>query len=299
MAIAVVQAWSWSPLFVVLFVITVSFPTGRLPIGRWGQLARFGLALVILLAVLSVFAPTMTVNIPSSSSGVTVANPLAVLPEWPGWVVLSAGPLIALSFTAAGVASMFVRLRRARGVERAQLRWLVWSMAFIVVAFIVGLVGDSVFVNGLGGAVWLPAIVAFGLPPIAIGIAVLRYRLYDIDRLISRTVTYGLLTAIVGGLFVGFILVFQAVLAPVTQSNELAVAGSTLLATALFQPLRRRLQRLVDRRFNRDRYDAERTVATFAVGLRDEVDLQQLRAQVLATAAQTVEPRSLSLWLRA
>jgi hypothetical protein len=93
--------------------------------------------------------------------------------------------------------------------------------------------------------------------------------------------------------------VFQAVLAPVTQSNELAVAGSTLLATALFQPLRRRLQRLVDRRFNRDRYDAERTVATFAAGLRDEVDLRQLRAEVLATAAQTVEPSSASLWLRA
>jgi hypothetical protein len=298
LAITVVQAWSGSPLIVVLFVITLTFPAGQLPIGRWGQLARFALAVVVVLAVLSAFAPTISINIPSSSSGVTVTNPLAVFPGWPGWIVLSAGPPITLVFTAAGVASMFVRLRRARGVERAQLRWLVWSMAFIVVGFIVGLVGDSVFVNGLGGAVWLPAIIAFCLPPVAIGIAVLRYRLYEIDRLISRTISYGVLTAIVVGLFVGFILVFQAVLAPVTGSNELAVAGSTLLAAALFQPIRRRVQRLVDRRFNRSRYDAERTIAAFASRLRDEVDLEQLRAEILATVAATVEPTSVSLWLR-
>jgi hypothetical protein len=102
----------------------------------------------------------------------------------------------------------------------------------------------------------------------------------------------------VAGLFVGFILVFQAVLAPLTRSNELAVAGSTLLAAALFQPIRRRVQRLVDRRFNRSRYDAERTVAAFAERLRDEVDLEHLRAEILTTVAQTVEPVSISLWLR-
>jgi hypothetical protein len=229
---------------------------------------------------------------------VAVANPLAVFPTWPGWVVLSAGAPIALGLTIVGVASMIVRLRRARGVERAQLRWLVWSMAFIVVGFIVGLVGDSVFVNGLGGAVWLPAIVAFCLPPIAIGLAVLRYRLYEIDRVISRTISYGVLTLILGGLFVALILALQALLAPVTRSNELAVAGSTLLVFTLFQPLRRRVQRIVDRRFNRTRYDADRTVAAFASRLRDEVDLEQLRAEILATVSATVEPSSVSLWLR-
>jgi hypothetical protein len=140
--------------------------------------------------------------------------------------------------------------------------------------------------------------VSFAFLPVAIGIAILRYRLYEIDRLISRTISYGVLTAIVGGLFVGFILVFQAVLAPVTGSNELAVAGSTLLAAALFQPIRRRVQRLVDRRFNRSRYDAERTVAAFAARLADEVDLEQLRAEILATVIATVEPSSVSLWLR-
>jgi hypothetical protein len=150
----------------------------------------------------------------------------------------------------------------------------------------------------LNGIAWVVAIGGLALLPVAIGIAILRYRLYEIVRLISRTISYGVLTAIVAGLFVGFILVFQAVLAPVTGSNELAVAGSTLLAAALFQPIRRRVQRLVDRRFNRTRYDAEQTVAAFAERLRDEVDLEQLRAEILATVAATVEPSSVSLWLR-
>jgi hypothetical protein len=288
LAITVVQAWSGSLLIVVLFVVTLTFPTGRLPIGRWGQLARFALALVVLLMVLSAFTPTISVNIPSSSSGVTIANPLAVFPGWPGWDVLSNGPPITLLFTAAGVASMFVRLRRARGVERAQLRWLVWSMALIVVGFIVGLAGDF----------WLPAIVAFCLPPVAIGIAILRYRLYEIDRLISRSISYGVVTLVLASVFVVVVLAAQAVLGPLTGSSTIAVAGSTLLVAALFQPIRRRVQRLVDRRFNRTRYDAERTVAAFAARLRDEVDLEQLRAEILATVNAAVEPVSVALWLR-
>jgi hypothetical protein len=297
MAITLVEAWNSGLLIVVLFVITITFPAGRLPIGRWGQVARFALALEVLLAVLSAFTPTISVNIPSSSSGVSIANPLAVFPGWPGWIALSAGPPIVLLFLAAGVGSMFVRLRRARGVERAQLRWLVWSMAFIVVGFIVGLVGDSIFVNGLGGAVWLPAIVAFCLPPIAIGIAVLRYKLYEIDRIISRTISYGVVTLVLASLFVIVVLAAQAVLGPLTGSSTIAVAGSTLLVAALFQPIRRRVQRLVDRRFNRTRYDAERTVAAFAARLRDEVDLEALEAEITATFSRTVEPVSVALWV--
>jgi hypothetical protein len=134
--------------------------------------------------------------------------------------------------------------------------------------------------------------------PVAIGLAVLCYRLYEIDRVISRTISWASVTLILGSLFVAVILVAQALLAPVTQSNELAVAGSTLLVFALFQPIRRRVQRLVDRRFNRARYDSERTVAEFAARLRDEVDLEQLRTEILATVSATVEPSSVSLWLR-
>jgi hypothetical protein len=298
MASAVAQAWSSGFFIAVLFVITLVFPSGRLPTGRWGRFARLALVLVFLLALLALFTPTISVTIPGFSSGVDVPNPLAVFPGWPVWPVVSAGPPVTLVLTAAGVISMVVRLRRARGVERAQLRWLVWSMAFILVAFLIGLVGDAVFVHGQNGVVWLPAILAFSLPPLAIGIAVLRYRLYEIDRLISRTIGWAVVTLILGGLFVAVILVAQALIAPLTGSSELAVAGSTLVVAALFQSLRRRVQRLVDRRFNRARYDAEQTVAAFAARLRDEVDLQRLRAEILVTVTATVEPTSVSLWLR-
>jgi hypothetical protein len=194
--------------------------------------------------------------------------------------------------------SMVVRLRRAQGVERAQLRWLVWSMAFIVVGFIIGLVGDSVFANGLNGVVWLPAIIAFSLPPLAIGVAVLRYRLYEIDRLVSRTLAYGVVTVALLAIFGGTILALQALLSPLTGGNTLAVAGSTLLVAALFQPLRRRVQEVVERRFNRARYDAQVAVDAFSARLRDEVDLEILRGSLLALVDATLEPNTAALWLR-
>ena len=298
MAVAVVQASTGGFLITVLLVITLVFPSGRLPTGPWGRLARLALAIVLLLAILGVFAPTISVSVPGISSGVDVPNPLALVPGWPLWPVVLAGPPLTLVLTAAGVMSMVVRLRRAQGVERAQLRWLVWSMAFIVVGFIIGLVGDSVFANGLNGAVWLPAIIAFSLPPLAIGIAVLRYRLYEIDRLISRTLAYGLVTVVLLAVFSGAILLLQALLSPLTGGNTLAVAGSTLLVAALFQPLRQRVQGLVERRFNRSRYDAQEAVAAFTERLRDEVDLDTLQGSLLSIVEATLEPTTASLWLR-
>jgi hypothetical protein len=298
MAVAVVQASTGGFLITVLLVITLVFPSGQLPAGPWGRLARLALAIVLLLAILGVFAPTISVSLPGISSGVNVSNPLAVLPGWPLWPLVSAGPPVTLVLTAAGVVAMIVRLRRAQGVERAQLRWLVWSMAFILVGFIIGLVGDAVFPNGLNGAVWLPAIIAFSLPPLAIGVAVLRYRLYEIDRLISRTLAYGLVTVVLVAIFSAAILALQALLSPLTGGNTLAVAGSTLLVAVLFQPLRRSVQSLVDRRFNRPRYDAELAVESFAARLRDEVDLDNLQGSLLTIVEATLEPTLSGLWLR-
>jgi MFS family permease len=298
MAVAVVQASTGGFLITVLFVITLVFPSGRFPTGPWGRLARLALAIVLLLAILGVFAPTISVSLPGISSGVNVPNPLALVPGWPLWPVVSAGPPLTLVLTAAGVMSMVVRLRRAQGVERAQLRWLVWSMAFIVVGFVIGLVGDSVFTNGLNGVVWLPAILAFSLPPLAIGIAVLRYRLYEIDRLVSRTLGYGLVTILLLAIFSGAILALQAPLSPLTGGNTLAVAGSTLLVAALFQPLQRQVQTLVDRRFNRARYDAQAAVQSFSARLRDEVDLEILQGSLLTIVEATLEPAASGLWLR-
>ena len=299
MAIAVVSAMASGMLLVLFFVVTIVFPSGQLPGGRWGRLARVALALVILVTIASLFGPTITVNVPGISSGVEIPNPLAVFPDLAVWSILStAGAPIVFTAALAGVGSMVVRLRRADGIERAQLRWLVLSMALILVGLVIGLVGDAVLSDGLGGLVWIPAEIAFVLPPIAIGIAVLRYRLYEIDRIVSRTIGYVTVTAVLVVTFAGAILLFQAVLAPLTSGNTVAVAASTLVVAALFQPLRRRVHARVDRRFNRSRYDAERALAAFANRLRDEVDLGQLTTEIGAAIDETVQPVSMSLWLR-
>jgi hypothetical protein len=134
--------------------------------------------------------------------------------------------------------------------------------------------------------------------PISVGIAVLRYRLYEIDRIVSRTIGWAMVSAVLVAVFIALVLVTQTALASITSSNTFAVAGSTLVVAALFQPLRRRVQSGVDRRFNRARYDAERTVTAFAARLRDDVDMDQLRAEITSTVGRTVQPASVALWLR-
>jgi hypothetical protein len=145
---------------------------------------------------------------------------------------------------------------------------------------------------------WIAANFGMAAVPLAVGVAVLRYRLYEIDRLISRTIGWGVLTVILGGAFVGLVLGFQTLLAPFTGSNELAVAGSTLLVFSLFQPVRRRVQGIVDRRFNRSRYDAQVAVDAFSARLRDEVDLEILQGSLLTIVETTLEPTTSGLWLR-
>jgi hypothetical protein len=293
--LVVLSGLTWMPFSVGLgFYLPLLYPSGHLLSPRWRPVAFLGVVAIVFSTAQNALAPFTPGAFPPADQ-----NPLAI-----GGPVGDLAALLGAASKVYGVfalplaaASLVIRYRRASGIERQQLRWLAAVGIIVgpalVVAITAGITGEAEVAN----AAWLIVLVGFALLPIAIGVAVLRYRLYEIDRLISRTVAYGLLTAIVGGLFVGLILVFQAVLAPVTRSNELAVAGSTLVVAALFQPLRRRLQRLVDRRFNRARYDTERTVATFAARLRDEVDLKTLRAEVLATVAETVEPSSVSLWL--
>ncbi len=147
-------------------------------------------------------------------------------------------------------------------------------------------------------AAWYALMLGVALLPVATGVAVLRYRLYDIDRIISRSLSYATVTAVLALVFVGGILLFQTLLSSMLRGNAVAVAASTLVVAALFQPLRRRVQTRVDRRFNRARYDAERTVAAFSVRLRDDVDLESLRRDVHGVVEQTVAPASISLWMR-
>jgi hypothetical protein len=287
--------WIWAPFIGSVVVLALVYPSGRLLSARWRPVAWAAVLIIALLTLGGAFGAWPTGMFP-------VQNPLQIVGAAPGPmdVVNLLFGLILVLVALFAVASLVVRYRRSPGIERAQLKWFALVMAislpaFVVTAALYGDTGPGLIVANVAGLV---AAGGFVLLPVAIGIAVLRYRLFEIDRLISRTISWAAVTLILGGLFVALILALQALLVPVTGSNELTVAGSTLLVFALFQPLRRRVQRLVDQRFNRSRYDAERTVAAFAERLRDEVDLEQLRAEILATVAATVEPTSVSLWLR-
>jgi hypothetical protein len=184
--------------------------------------------------------------------------------------------------------SLALRWRRARGNEREQLKWVAFAACLALVATIVLQIFQ---LPGLG-------LVGVVLVPVGAAVATLRYRLYDIDRIISRTLAYGLLTALLGLVYVAGVFVFGRLLNPGGEPSELAVAASTLAVAALFQPARRRVQAAVDRRFNRARYDGARTVAAFSARLRDEIDLDTLSAELVAVVNQTMQPTRVSMWLR-
>jgi hypothetical protein len=294
-----VNAWVGLPSVVSLPVfLPLLYPTGRLPSPRWRGVAIVAILGVVAGSLVDAFSPFQAGNYPPG-----IANPLAVGGAWAD-TMTTLGNLVSLMLFVAlvlGLGSLVLRYRRAVGIERQQLKWFAFVGSIAVVAFIVAAT-DLGSTTGplatLDNLAWLTGFGALALLPVAIGVAVLRYRLYEIDRLISRSISWAVLSAIVGGLFVGLILALQAVLAPVTGSNDLAVAGSTLFVFGLFAPIRRRVQHVVDRRFNRSRYDAEATVSAFAARLRDEVDLDALKREILATVTRAVEPRSASIWLR-
>ena len=208
--------------------------------------------------------------------------------------------VIAVSFTVAigglavGAWSLVVRFRRARGSERQQLRWVAFAAALTMPPAVVVLFG--VVVDTTATVVVLVALgVCMALLPLAIGAAVLRYRLYDLDRIISRTLAYALLTLLLGGGYAALVLGLGQLLG---RDSSLVVAAATLAVAALFQPARRRVQALVDRRFNRRRHDAAHTIATFSTRLRDQVDLTTLTSELLMVVDQTMQPTRASLWLR-
>ncbi|MHB8674312.1 MAG: hypothetical protein ACYDAK_11640 [Candidatus Limnocylindrales bacterium] len=292
--------WSGGAIFALFALLTVVFPSGRIPRGGWARVARPALIASAALVLLTAVAPTIAVTPAAADASIFVPNPLALFPTAAFWALFSKTdltlPLVAMM--ALGVISMLVRFRRSQGLERLQLRWMMAALAFVTVGVIAGEILLSVAGGSAHQVAWIPALVALAMPPLAVGIAVLRYRLYEIDRIISRTIGWAAVTSILAAVFVAVVLAMQAVLAPVTGSNTLAVAVSTLLVAALFQPLRRRVQRVVDRHFNRARYDAERTVAAFSARLRDGVDLEILRAEVGGVVALTLAPATVSVWLR-
>ena len=265
-------------------------PTGSLPSPRWRRWAW------IAAAVPAAFTVSWLLGVPAVDPESVLRgarNPLAI-PALESPLLVVAGvtaPLTALSLVVAG-GSLVGRFRRARGVERQQLRWLSFAAALAPPALLVmyaGILTEHLELAGWAVGVFL------ALLPLAIGAAIARYRLYDLDRIISRTLAYGLLTLVLGLGYAGVVLGLGRLL---PRGSSLVVAAATLAVAAVFQPARRRIQQAVDRRFNRGRYNAERTIAAFSTRLREQVDLDTLTDELLAVVHQTMQPRHASLWLR-
>jgi hypothetical protein len=279
------QNWGWiaavAPAATFLLLL---FPNGRLPSARWRPVAWVaGVGLAAAMPGLAFSAGKL--------EGYDVENPLGI----PGASAVGGfGMLLLFAAVIASIASLFVRWRHARTRERQQLKWLIYAG---------GIVGLGVLSIPVLNAVGNPSddltnsIVSVTLAaiPVAIGIAILRHGLYEIDVVINRTLVYLGLTATLAGAYLGSVLLLQLVLSP---SSDLAIAGSTLAVAALFRPLRHRIQALVDRRFYRRRYDAARTLERFGGRLRDEIDLDSLAGELSAVVADTMQPAHVSLWVR-
>jgi hypothetical protein len=215
-----------------------------------------------------------------------------------GGVLLVANQL-GLAVTTVGMVaaagSLVWRFRRARGLERLQLRWVAWAAVLVVLSGVVVLAALAIGVGGAAALLGWGVGVGAAVLPLAVGAAILRYRLYELDRIVSRTLAYGLLTLLLGGGYAAVVLGLGRLL---PQGSSLAVAAATLAVAAVVQPARRRVQAAVDRRFNRRRYDAVRTIQAFSARLRQQVDLDTLTVELLAVVEQTMQPTQAWLWLR-
>jgi len=292
--------WVWIVMFGLIVFLLLLFPNGRLPSDRWRPFAWVSAAVSVVGAILAAIAPDSTPGPNSEANALrSLPNPFGIegLPnlQQPVQVlVLSVGLVAAASL-------VLVRLRNARGIERQQIKWLIYASAMLSGALILK---DTVF-SPLGGTLWglwvgylLVAVGGLG-GPIAIGIAMLRYRLYEIDALINRALVYGSLTAMLVGFYLVGIVVLQRFFVLLTgQQSTLAVVASTLLIAALFAPLRRRIQSFIDRRFYRRKYDARKTLEAFSSKLREETDLEALRGDLVGVVRETMQPAHVSVWLR-
>jgi hypothetical protein len=298
--------WLWVPTVGLLGIFLVLlFPDGKLPSRRWRPLAWFSGVMIALLSITGGLAPG-----PLENQG-GVRNPFGIeaLP-WLDVAVLVILPLLPLCIFASAV-SMVLRFRRSRGEMRQQIKWVAFVIAFSGLLYLSFMIMQSVFLlRGVNRPAEFPlwaealfTVVALGFAgvPVAIGFAVLKYRLYDIDVVINRTLVYGSLTATLIALYFGSVATTQAILRALTGQTEqpqLAVVVSTLVIAALFNPLRRRIQSFIDRRFYRRKYDARKTLEAFSARLREETDLETLNNELAGVIRETMQPARVSLWLR-
>jgi hypothetical protein len=284
---------SWPGVALIVGWVPLLFPTGTLPGPRW----RIPAAILVVVSTIGFVA--LSVRPGPLNDGTDLGSPIAI-EGWPDFlqVFVDAIPIDLLGLLGMAIAGLVARYRRGDPVERLQIRWYVAAVALAFVGFVLVVVEQAI---GPADAPRFTALVAYAgilLMPIAIGIAILRYRLFEIDRIISRTIGWALVTGILGAVFASAVVGLQAALAGVTQGQTLAVAASTLVAFALFQPLRRRVQSAVNRRFDRARVDADRTAAAFADRLRDQIDLGGLEADIARTIESALRPSSTGVWIR-
>lgn len=286
---------AWVILISSLLLLLLMFPHGRLPSRRW----RVAVWTLLVIGG-STWVGNTLVPGPLPRPLDAYDNPIGIGALRSLGNALSAPGFLLIVLFGAGAVSLVQRFRRARGDERQQYKWFAFAAALFPVSLVVVQVTDAVFGQASTADTvtsTITGIVATAIP-VATAVAVLRYRLYEIDHVISRTLVYGALTALLAGSYAGLVLALQAAFGSVTQGNELAVACSTLAVAALFRPLRRRVQETVDRRFYRSRVDAEETLARFGARLRHEADLDALLAELRAVVGQTLAPAHVSLWLR-
>ena len=288
--IAWLASWGMLPAIGLLAIyVPLLFPTGQFLSARWRTFGMLGLVGAAASIIGPAFAPGPLEAAAWIDNPVGIERAAALLN---GLSVMS--NLMTPIFFGGAVISVFVRYRRAGTTERQQLKWFGLVALGEVVAFVL-----SVPNNGaVSDIAWMVGLALMPLIPVSIGVAILRYRLYDIDRIFSRSVAYLLITAVLAAVFALLIVTLQWALSPFTETNTIAIAGSTLAVASLFQPIRRRVQRAVDRRFDRARYDGQRIVDAFAEGLRGQVNLAEISQGVLDAVAGTVRPEAEAIWLR-
>ena len=286
-------SWSWILLIFPIFHLLLTFPDGRLLSPRWRWAVALEVAMVAVFVGFTAFTQSLNVLV-NDISVWTVPNPIGFLPN--NLFDAALGRIWGfglLAMTIASGAAVVLRFRRGSTMVRQQLKWPV--LAVVLFGAVYG--GSTVYPGLVGDGSILFGVSLAGIP-ISVAIAVLRYRLYAIDHIISRTVSWAVITAVLVAVFVGGVLGLQAALVGVTQAPTLAVAASTLAACALFQPIRVRVQRAVDRRFDRARFDAERTATSFSDRLRGEVAIDAIADDLQTTIDRSVRPSTQGLWLR-
>jgi hypothetical protein len=286
--------WLWIPAIFPILLIPLHFPTGRPPSRRWNWINWLAIALALVFMLLAAFLTRIG---PAINAEWTLPNPIGFIPDDVASPTLTVWFLGLAMMAIASVISLIIRYRRAQEIERQQIKWLLYvTVLFAITYSVTGMNSDSPspLIRALN-FLSVPLLLAI---PVAIAIAILRYRLYDIDILIRRTLQYSLLTGLLALVYFGGVVLLQSIFHALTgEDSQFAIVISTLGIAALFSPLRLRVQAFIDQRFYRRKYDAEQSLAQFAAIARDEVDQENLTAALLGTVGQAVQPEKVSLWV--